>query len=223
MGFSMEWDECYAVNSHMSIWPWSDLVSYVMRYARPDGPDYRVLELGCGMGANIPFFTHLNVDYHALDGSPTAVSLLHKRYPALARNIQVADFTKNIPIEGSFDLVVDRASLTHNNSEAIRRTIGMIYNILKPGGKFIGIDWFSTEHSDYKLGEQAEDPYTRRKIVEGQFAGTGRVHFSDKQHLLDLFTKFNIESLEHKMIRKEIPQQNHLLAHWNIAVKKAYE
>ncbi|MBC7949311.1 MAG: class I SAM-dependent methyltransferase [Chitinophagaceae bacterium] len=220
MGFSKEWDERYVANSHMSIWPWSDLVSYVMRYARPDSPAYRVLELGCGMGANIPFFKHLNVDYHAVDGSPTAVSMLNERYPDLVGNILLADFTKNIPIEGSFDLVVDRAALTHNNSEDIRRTIVMIRNLLKSGGKFIGIDWFSIDHSDYKLGEQAEDRYTKRKIVEGQFADTGRVHFSDKQHLIDLFSGFSVDNLEHKILRREIPQNNHVFASWNLSAVK---
>ena len=220
MGFSKEWDERYAANSHMSIWPWSDLVSYVMRYARPDGPYYRVLELGCGMGANIPFFKHLNVDYYAVDGSPTAVSMIQKKYPDLACNIQLADFTKNIPAKGSFDLVVDRAALTHNNSEDILKTIAMIRKVLKPDGKFIGIDWFSTEHSDYNLGEQAEDPYTRLNIVGGQFAGTGRVHFSDKKHLIDQFSGFLIDNLEHKIVYREVPQNNHVFASWNFSAVK---
>ena len=38
----------------MSIWPWSDLVSYVMRYTKIN-ENYKVLEIGCGSGANIPF------------------------------------------------------------------------------------------------------------------------------------------------------------------------
>ncbi len=69
MGFSNEWDSIYADGQQKSIWPWSDLVSFVMRYARPKGPTYRVLELGCGAGANVPFFRYLNVEYCAIDGS----------------------------------------------------------------------------------------------------------------------------------------------------------
>ena len=60
MSFSNEWDESYKKNTHLSIWPWSDLVSYVMRYARPENPkNCNVLELGCGAGANIDFFKWL--------------------------------------------------------------------------------------------------------------------------------------------------------------------
>ena len=57
IGFSNEWDNLYTSNAHMSVWPWSDLVSYVMRYARPKDPsNCKVLELGVGAGANIEFF-----------------------------------------------------------------------------------------------------------------------------------------------------------------------
>lgn len=216
MAFSREWDERYSGNSHMSIWPWSDLVSYVMRYARPDGPGYRILELGCGMGANIPFFKSLNVEYHAVEGSPTAVAMLHAKYPDLAETIHSGDFTREIPDVGGYDLVVDRASLTHNNSEDIRRTLATIRGLMKPKGKFIGIDWFSVKHSDYNLGEQAEDIYTRCKIVEGQFAGTGRVHFSDEQHLADLFANFTFHNLEHKTLNSKIPCNGHVFASWNL-------
>lgn len=150
--FSQEWDECYRKNTQMSIWPWSDLVSYVMRYARPDSPKYRVLELGCGAGANIPFFSHLGVDYCAIEGSPSIVGKLWEKFPELKKQIVVGDFTKEIPFEGQFDLIFDRASLTHNSTKAIMQTIKLIKESLKLGSKFIGIDWFSTLHSDYNGG-----------------------------------------------------------------------
>ena len=34
MTFSNEWDQRYQENTHMSIWPWSDLVSFVKRYSK---------------------------------------------------------------------------------------------------------------------------------------------------------------------------------------------
>ena len=43
----------YKEKLQMSIWPWSDLVTAVMRLRLPAST--RVLELGCGAGANIPF------------------------------------------------------------------------------------------------------------------------------------------------------------------------
>ena len=64
MTFSNKWDTCYKNKTHsMNNWPFSDLVSYVMRFSKPGKSKIRVLELGCGSGANIPFFLSLNAEY----------------------------------------------------------------------------------------------------------------------------------------------------------------
>lgn len=220
MTFSPEWDERYQEHSHMSIWPWTDLVSFVMRHARPTGPGFRVLELGCGAGANIPFFYGLGVEYFAVEGSPAVVEKLKDSYPALKNNIIAADFTRGIPFDGEFDLVVDRASLTHNTTDAITRSLDAIHEKLRPGGKYIGIDWFSTAYSDYLKGVAAGDKYTRTGFLEGSFVGVGRVHFSDKPHLLELFKKFEVAVLEHKIIQREIPDDGWHFASWNMVAKR---
>lgn len=204
----------------MSVWPWTDLVSFVMRHARPTGPGFRVLELGCGAGANIPFFHGLGVEYFAVEGSPAIVEKLKDSYPALKNNIVAADFTLGIPFDGEFDLVVDRASLTHNTTAAITRALDEIHEKLKPGGKYIGIDWFSTAYSDYLKGFAAGDEYTRTGFLEGSFVGVGRVHFSDKPHLLKLFNKFEVTVLEHKIIQRELPDDGWHFASWNMVAKK---
>lgn len=220
MTFSPEWDKRYQELTHMSVWPWSDMVSNVMRYARPMCPGFRVLELGCGAGANIPFFLSLGVEYFGIEGSPAIVEKLKERYPALKNNIIAADFTLGIPFDGEFDLVVDRASLTHNATVAIVRCLDAVYTKLKHGGKYVGIDWFSTAYSDYRKGVAAEDEFTRTGYREGSFVDVGRVHFSDKPHLLDLFNQFEVLVLEHKIIQREIPDDGWHFASWNLVAGK---
>lgn len=220
MGFSKEWEDRYKANTHLSVWPWSDLVSYVKRYSPPLGSEFKVLELGCGAGANIPFFIELGVPYYAIEGSSTIVKRLKKKFPELKNNIKVGDFTKEIPFSGQFNLIVDRASLAHNTTAAIKDCLALLFKKIKPKGRFIGINWFSTQHSDYQGGLAGEDMYTRRGYKEGPFAYIGRAHFSDKPHLLELFKKFNIVILEHTTIRREIPDGNFLLAYWNFVAEK---
>jgi len=224
MNFQKEWDEKYKQNKQMSIWPWSDLVSYVMRYARPHSGDFKVLELGCGAGANIPFFEWLGVKYFAIEGSHTIVSHLSNKFPKLEENIVAGDFTETIPFDGPFDLVVDRSSLTHNKTSAIINALSLVLGRLKPGGKFIGIDWFSTEHAAYFEGENLEDPFTKCNYRTGQFADIGVVHFSSREHLEYLFADFVIETLEHKIIRRDKQldaECGKVFAAWNfVAIKR---
>ena len=98
MSFSVELEERYRCNTHMCVWPWADLVSAVTRFAQSSGPDFRVLELGCGAGANIPFFRKLDVQYFGIDGSPFIISKLHDSFPELSHQIVTADFTRVIPL-----------------------------------------------------------------------------------------------------------------------------
>lgn len=218
--FPIEWERAYSAGEHRSIWPWSDLVSYVMRYAPYSKKPFRVLELGCGMGANIPLFERLGAEYYGIEGSASAVRDLRKRFPGYAKHIVVGDFTTHIPFNITFDLVVDRASLTHNTTKAIQNCIELVEKCLASDGLFIGIDWFSTRHSDFQIGREADDRNTRQDFQKGQFKNIGKTHFSDKEHIALLFKDFAITKLEHKVVTKEIPHEDHMFASWNFIAQK---
>jgi SAM-dependent methyltransferase len=220
MTFSTEWEDAYK-GKQRAIWPWSDMVSYVNRYARPADGFHRMLEMGCGAGANIPFFLRQGMDYHGIEGSRTIVARLHEAFPELRERIVIGDFTAEIPFEAPFDLIVDRAAIAHNSVQAIARTFDMIVRHLRPGGKFIGIDWFATEHSAAKDGESV-DTHTRTHIAAGQFAGIGAVHFSDQDHIMKLLGNagFRVERLEHKHNRVVIPAGAESPAWWNFVAAK---
>jgi SAM-dependent methyltransferase len=222
MAFSKEWNKIYSEHKQLNLWPFSDLVSFVFRYAKPNGKNFKVLELGCGSGAHIPFFEHLGVDYYGIEGSSVMTTALKKKFPHLHDKIVCADFTQGIELGRKFNLIIDRSSLTHNSTEGIKRCIRDIYQMLKPGGKFIGIDWFATDHSDYKNGITLnEDRYTKYGFKSGQFKSVGLVHFADMRHLKSLFSQFVIEELHHKCYKRKISQNIFTLCTWNfVAAKK---
>jgi len=220
MSFSNEWDEAFKANTHLSVWPWSDLVSFFNRYIRPIPDNFRVLELGCGAGANIPFFRELKIDYYGLDGSANIISKLKKKFPELEKKLKVNDFTQGISFEQKFNLIFDRSAVPHNTTKGIQKCLDLVYEKLESQGKYIGIDWFSTDHSEFGKGKKEEDEFTFSGYQEGQFAKVGRVHFSNKFHLLDLFKKFKILRLEHKTVKKEIPTGEPVAGYWNFVLEK---
>ncbi|HKP95123.1 MAG TPA: methyltransferase [Fibrobacteria bacterium] len=220
MSFSAEWESRYRKIGGMSLWPWSDLVSHCKRHFRGDARGLKVLELGCASGANIPFFLSLGADYHGMEGSPSMVADLLARFPGLEGKVATGDFTREIPFAGPFDLIVDRSSLTHNHAAAIADCLRLVGARMKPGAKYIGIDWFSDAHSDLPLGRPAEDARTRKDFPSGLFSNVGRVHFSDQAHLADLFRDFTLVSLEHKVIEKKLPAGGGVHATWNLVAAK---
>lgn len=220
MVFAEEWEKAYQEMTHLSQWPWSDLVSYVMRYPKPLGTQYRVLELGCGAGANIPFFLSLGVEYWALEGSASVVSRLREHFPKLAQQLIVGDFTLPWEVTGPFDLVVDRSSITYCSTAEIRKVLKMVQDVLKPGGWLIGVDWFSTSHGAYVNSAPGPDEYTKI-VYEGHLKNLGQTHFSDGEHLKELLADFDLKALEHKIIQPYWPPNAQVVASWKFAAQKA--
>ena len=222
MSKNSPWEDLYATAQHQSVWPWSDLVSLVMRHVVPAHENgFRVLDLGCGMGANIPFFQTLGAEYYGVDISQTAISTLQERFPDIADNMAVTDFTREIPFDGPFDLVVDRGSLTHNTSDAIKQSIALIEERMQPSALFVGVHWFSTEHSDFTKGEPTEDPYCRTNFTDGSFADVGVVHFTDEAHLRSLLAEFELIKLYHTLTDHVVPGDGARIAYWNFVGRKS--
>lgn len=186
MTYSKEWNDIYDRGEQMVCWPWSDLVSLVKRHCG-DIEGKPVLELGCGAGGNRQFFVAEGADYTGMDGAQLDPQWMFG-----------GDFTKSLP-PGPYDLICDRAAVTHNDTESIKRCLGLAYDALKPGGWYIGVDWFSKMHADSLLGDYVDD-FTRRDIPEGQFEGCGIVHFADLYHMEDLFKAFTIVAMPHKQV-----------------------
>ncbi len=225
MTFSPEWNTVYSNGEHQSRWPWSDLVSLVSRH-RKRGARIRVLELGCGAGANVPFFIEMGADYTGLDGSDATIAALDGRFYSAnpAPSFQVMDFTQRLPTS-QYDLIVDRASLTCNSTADIRSCLAMVHDRLATDGLFIGVDWFSILHSEYHNGTDTDDDFTKTDFVDGPFQGLGRVHFSSRHHLDDLFQNFELVALELKTVdyAVDIAYSSHMPASattWNIVARK---
>lgn len=220
MSFSPEWEALYAAGAHQSVWPWSELISLIMRHARPHKRETpaKVLEIGCGVGANIPLVQWFGGEFYGVDNSASALASIRDRHGDSVQLAQ-ADFCRDIPFAESFDIVIDRASLTHNPTASIRNCLKLVHDRLAPGGMYIGIHWFSTDCDDFQRGIATDDPHVREGFTEGDFAGVGKVHFANQDRLEDLFADFSIEVMDH-VISQTVKPTPERLGWWNIVAKK---
>ena len=220
-GFSKEWENLYKKSIHSPIWPWSDLVSYVNIYCKSIFNFKKVLEIGCGSGANIPFFESRGNQYFGIDGSNIVIKRLKKRFPKLKNNLLSSDFTKEINFNKVFDVVIDRGSSIHNTKVNIDKYLKLLLKKLRKGSIYIGVDLFSSDHSAANLGKYV-DRYTRTKINTNQFRGAGKVHFFTKKSLIQLFVSngFKILSLEHTKKKIIVGKERINNCTFNIVAKK---
>lgn len=219
MMFSNEWEDRFSQGESQSVWPWTDLIKYVNKYGKVKWGS-KVLELGPGIGANIPFFLSRGIDYYGIEGSESAVRAILYKYPELLGKVIVGDFTENLPFACHFDLVIDRSSVTHNDTESIKKALRLANAVLNAGGKYIGIDWFSWEHIERELGDKV-DELTFIFNGDSKFSGCGRVHFSTGEHIYTLFKEagMSIEVLEHKHVQNELSLKSGGEATWNFVAR----
>jgi len=209
----MNWDKIYKSSEQISTWPWSDVVSILFKYAKKLIKDKKkkILELGFGSGANIPFFLKQKIQYYGVEGSKFIYKRVGLKYPKLKKNFVNCYFNEDFFKKKKFDVIFDRASICLNNIEDIKKIIELIYNKLKPGGLFIGIDWYSKNCSDFSKKKN----YLFFK--KGKFKNMS-IFFSDKDNLFVFFKKFKIIYISEKIVKDHMSQD--ILASWNIVCKK---
>ncbi len=220
--FGNRYDEVYREGLQKSVWPWSSVVTILHRLKKYLNPNAKILEIGCGMGANIELIQSLEYEYFGIDFSPYAINEIIKLHPELSGALVAEDFTKNISFFGNtFDIILDRASLTCNPTSKIKNCIELIKKELITGGYFVGVDWYSTDHSGFKEGKSQEDEFSLIFSQEEPMFDPPRMHFSSEEHIQDLFKEFEIIHLEHKLVKtiKSKFSRQDCVASWNFVAQ----
>src|SRR5262245_53509995 len=109
-------DAIYGQGQKISRYPFDIVVTFVYRNYPRHKPrhDVRILEVGCGSGNNLWFAAREGFQVAGIDGSSSAIAYAQKRFAeeGLTGDLRVGDFTQ-LPFESdSFDLAIDRGSLT---------------------------------------------------------------------------------------------------------------
>lgn len=199
-------------------YPSEELVRFVARnfYKVPNRNQVRILELGCGPGANLWYLAREGFDVYGIDGSATAIkkaeALLEKE--GLNARLELGDVITidNIYPPNTFDLIVDLACLQCNRFKAIEDIVQRCEVILKPGGKVFSL-MHSVESFGYGLGFELE-PGTFTDINEPGWKEIGLCHFATHDEIMQLFCSFDDLQIDYTMF--SVDNQSTCVKRWMV-------
>lgn len=220
------WDRHHAEGSFQTHHAFDDVISFIYRHrnrVRPQGERVRVLDLGCGSGNNLTFLAELGLDAVGIDISATAVERARRlgRERQLRFEVTQGSITE-LPFEDrSFDLIVDRKSITvlppRQGMDAIRE----VGRVLRPGGAFLFTP-MSDQDSRFVAGPDHEG------FVAGDEAFEQRSGFAFRGYgfwNLGLIRKafavgWQLESVQHSVHTSMLESERSQVCEWRVIAKR---
>lgn len=226
-----QWESnIYAKGKQLNRYTWGEVYYYTNRYFLPHisyNEEINVLELGAGTGNNLSYFAELGMNVYGIESSSTACVHAQnnlEKYPDIKSKIICSNFCSYpLPFENNtLDLILDRGALTHNFSKEIKSVLSESYRVLKPGGLFFSIHFFSDKDSRFGKGIEV-DHNTFKDIGGNTFEGVPHVHFSNLKEIYELYDGFNFELIEEKSFKRYRPYEGEESASFDIVAMKPHE
>jgi SAM-dependent methyltransferase len=211
--YNNKWDQIYVKKIHHSVWPWNEVISTVKKNYKDKNKN--ILELGCGFGANIPFFLSEKYKYYGLDFSKIAIERLKKKYPILKQKLILADITKHnfFNFKKKFGIVLDRGTLTHLKDKEIVELFKKLKKITNKNSLIICCSLYS-EDTDRVIKKDKIQNY----FSIGPFKDLGYINFFNERKLKKIFKDWLIINME-KVTKNNLLNKTHI-SYWNITLKR---
>jgi phosphatidylethanolamine/phosphatidyl-N-methylethanolamine N-methyltransferase len=119
----------------------------------------RVLFIGVGTGADIPFFLNKGYEITAIDYSADMLKVAKQKYPDPTVTFLEMDAQKMEFPEGRFDFIV--ASLILSVVPEPERTLNEMLRVLKINGKFLIFDKFIPKNKKMKFTQKLLRPFVK--------------------------------------------------------------
>lgn len=145
---------------------------WLNKYAAQLYAGARILDLGCGAGANLAYLMDRGANVTAADFSKEAVTLVQQRYGCVT--VDCFDMREGLPYaDAAFDTVISDLSLHYFNWLDTQRIIGEIWRVLRAGGCLIArlhsIQNLETVKAEkIETGYYLVEGYTRRYFTEAE-------------------------------------------------------
>ncbi|MGZ4055726.1 MAG: class I SAM-dependent methyltransferase [Bacteroidia bacterium] len=185
------WENVFT-NNEWGKYPGESLIQFIARnyYQTKQRSEIKILEVGCGTGANIWYISREGFDAYGIDGSETGISIAKKRLAAegLKAKLITGDII-SLPYEDNFfDCVLDVECLYANDQNNTTVILKEINRILKPGGKFYSRT-FSDKMNVGKTNNKISD-FEFDSISDGPLEGKGFVRLMNENQLRNLYGAF---------------------------------
>jgi SAM-dependent methyltransferase len=213
------WDEIFK-NKEWGKYPTEELIRFIATnyYKTSCRNEIRILDLGCGYGSATWYLCREGFKVSALDGSPTAISLLRERLnrEGLDADLSVADASELPYPDNYFDCVVDLVCLMCNDYNDTKKIIEEVYRVLKKGGRFFS---YTPQVGCWGYGIGVPVGHnTYKNSSEGPFAHMGTVRFSSEEDILDLYSVFSPLSFD--FLHRSVDNRKKIISFWILSGKK---
>lgn len=195
------WEEIHSTGS-WGEYPPEHVIRFVARnYYMSERKNVRILDFGCGQGANTWFLAREGFDTYAFDGSESAVIKARRKIANenLKCHFSVMDGTTIDYNENFFDAVIDNACIYSNKYSDIMEMYKKILYVLKPGGKLLTV-CFGEDLEGYKTGEMVENG-TYIDIKNGLLSHRGIAHIFTEDELYNLIETTGFQNVQVDWVR----------------------
>jgi len=218
------WEKKYRSSpDYRNHYPWSEIVSFIISlYPDPNNrKDISILEVGCGNGPNLWFAAREGFNVFGIDSSRTAIDYAVDWFEKEKLNgeFRVGSFC-NLPYsDQSFDVVIDRASLTLATLSGLSTALGECSRVLKPGGKLFFSPYSDHDSSFYRAPDL---DHVVRGIDRGNHRGQGGqvLFLSSKDIRILLAADWHIERLIHISSVDFESKERTQNSFWNVIASK---
>lgn len=177
------------------VYPESHIIRVYERFLMgrlSDGKKPKILDYGCGTGANLQFFQDKGLDVYGCDVSKTAIMKCRGNKKFKDSHFTVCDEIPN-PIElfGAlrFDIVLSNQTLYYLPDDSIRKFVKETYNLINEGG-FIIATMIAKTHWFFAQAITQEGDFHKIDLSLTRFNQYTYINFKAKDELEELFKPF---------------------------------
>ena len=181
------WENVFQLNE-WGKYPDESFIRFVARnFYKSDRKKTKILEVGCGPGANIWYMAREGFDTYGIDGSPTAIQRAKNRLEkeSLKAHLKVGDIVSLPYPDEFFDAVADNECLAHNSIIHMDKILVEIKRVLKKEGLF----YSRTFTDQVYLGrtQRKLKDWEYNQVSDGPFAGRGLVRLTTQDGIQSLY------------------------------------